>query len=153
MGIWSGTKKVLGHVIDIRVDRWMDFETIKAIHKIYVKQIKNLLTSQRAKRVESFEAAVERLNLSEKELSRQAIHYRWMAYFFLLISIALFIYALTTLYFRNWMGFVMNLALILYSISSAFRYHFWYFQIMEKKLGCTPLDWYKFAPWNKRKTP
>ena len=96
---------------------------------------------------------MDRLEISPEELKQQATRYLLMSYFFLMIAAAIFVYGLVTIYFRNWMGVCMNIGIFLYTLSLVFRYHFWYFQITQKKLGCTLSDWYQFALGKKRNIP
>jgi len=42
----------------------------------------------------------------------------------------------------------MVVALTLYVLTQAFRYHFWLFQLRNRKLGCTLSEW-----WNARVKP
>jgi len=42
---------------------------------------------------------------------------------------------------RTVSGFLIGLAVAGLFASQAFRYHFWYFQIQQRKLGCTLEDW------------
>ena len=55
---------------------------------------------------------------------------------------AIFLYFLYLSVFRhNLMGACMTFSLTLYGLSQAMRYHFWYFQIQSRKLGCTFQEW------------
>lgn len=151
MGFWKGTKKVIGHVVDVRVDRWIDFETFKESTLYFSSQLKNLFTIKKAENPESFENAVDRMALSPEVLAKQSQRFLKLCLFFLLMTAALIIYAIVLLNIKNWMGGIICLSLSLYALSLAFRFHFWHFQISQKKLGCNIREWCRVMSPIKRK--
>ena len=143
MGLWKGTKKVLGLAFNFRVDQWAGLPWIKSNHAFYMSQVRSLFKIQRAQRSEEFEDALSRFTITPEELELQANRYLLLTYLFVMMAIGLLIYAIITALLGNWMGATICVALIIYSLTLAFRYHFWRFQISQKKLGCTIPEWYR----------
>lgn len=151
MGLWKGTKTVIGHMVDVRVDRWIDFATLKKSTLYFWHQLNNLFTIKKAEHPESFKNAVDRMALTPEALAKQSKRFLKLSLFFLFMTAALIIYAIILLNLKNWMGVGICLSLSLYALSLAFRFHFWYFQISQKKLGCSVSEWYKIMSPLKRK--
>lgn len=135
MGLWKGVKKVIGHMVDVRVDRWVDFTSVKNSTYYYWKQSKKLFTIQQIEHGESFEEAIDRMALSPEALTAQSQNFLRLSFFFLLMTIALVIYAIILYHLNNWVGAIITFSLSLYALSLAFRFHFWHVQISTRKLG------------------
>jgi intracellular multiplication protein IcmV len=153
MGLWKGTKKVIGHVVDVRVDRWIDFTSLKNSTRYFWAHFNTLFSIKKAENPENFEEAINRMGLSPEDLAKQSHHFLMLSFFFLLMTIALLTYAIVLYKLTNWMGTVICLSLSLYALSLAFRFHFWHFQISQKKLGCNLWEWCKLTLPIKRKNP
>lgn len=143
MGFFKTTRKVLGRAIDIRFDRWIDLDSIKKNSNYFWDRTKHLFKAEVASREETFEEAVERLALTPEQLVLQATRYRYLALFFLVITMLLGAYGLFLAYQGNWMGTVISFSLGSYALALAFRFHFWNFQISAQKLGCSLEEWYQ----------
>jgi intracellular multiplication protein IcmV len=144
MGLWRATKKTLGHAVDLRFDRWLDLASLGATTRYIWQQVKYLFVSKPlVEHPETFEEAIDRLELSPEALSQQSQAFKFLALFFLSAALALLCYAFFVLYLGNWMGAIISFSLAIYAGSLAFRFHFWYFQITEKKLGCNIREWIK----------
>ena len=102
MGFWNATGKALGHIVDLRVDRWIDYEGLKRSTVYIFSQTKKLFTPETTNKSESFEEAVDRLDLTPRALSEQSDRYNYIAIFFLIITAALLAYALLTALLGNW---------------------------------------------------
>lgn len=150
MGLWKKTTSLLGHVVDFRVDRWVDLSYLKKSSAYYVEESKRLFTAQQPQQEEEFEEAVLRLALSPEDLSQQSKRYAYMAVLFIAIGALIFSYALLLVFLKNWMGSIICFALTLYALTLAFRSHFWHFQMSQKKLGCSVSEWFKSLIKGKR---
>lgn len=90
---------------------------------------------------ESFEQAVNRLGLTEKDLiSRQQGYFRnfWLM---LLLALLLAIYCVYNFYIFNFYAGFISMFMMLAAFSTSIFMHFWYFQIKKRKLGCTIKEW------------
>ena len=151
MGLWKGTKKVVGHVVDVRVDRWVDFTSLQNSTCYFWERAKSLFSIKTAEHPESFEEAIDRMALSPETIVKQSERFLRLALFFVLMTMALVIYAIVLYRLKNWTGMGICLSLSLYALSLAFRFHFWHFQISQKKLGCDVWEWCRLILPRKRK--
>ncbi len=136
----------VGTIKDIfNVRLWMGTDRIQSYWQFIVSSIKNMLVPRQKVEGETFEEAKIRMNLSDDELLiRQRALFRLSL---LMVVICLFLgaYALYQLFYGSIPGFVLTLSIMCVSAVTGFRYHFWYFQIKEKKLGCSVREWFKFG--------
>lgn len=143
MGFWRGIGKVAGQIVDIRADRWMGLKSLKNNAFFFLDQAKQLFHMQEATRSETFEEAVERLELTPEMLQLQSKRFTVLTVLFLGAAFLVGLYSIFLLFHNNWMGAFISLSLMIYALSCAFRFHFWRFQIQQKKLGCTVREWFK----------
>lgn len=139
----SGSRivKVIKRVINIRT--WSDWDRIKSFTSYLVNGFKRLFVPQKAVTTESFEAAMARMNISEADLnSKQKALYR-LSQVMISTAILLFVYAGYQVFYGSLKATVVSLVVTMIALVLAFRYHFWYFQIKHRKLGCSFLEWYR----------
>jgi intracellular multiplication protein IcmV len=141
MKLWKKTTKVLGFVVNFRVDQWLDLPGIKNTTRYFWQQGKDLCKIPQPQRSESFEEAVVRLGLTPELLNLQKKRYFSLFLFFIVFAVGLLAYTAFLVIAGNKMGALVSFSLILYTLSLAFRHHFWYFQISRKKLGCGIQEW------------
>lgn len=152
MGLWKGTKKVVGHMVDVRVDHWLDFISLKNSTRYYWKLTEKLFSIQQNQHAETFEEAVDRMALSKNALIKQSQYFLKLSFFFLFMTLSLVVYSIILYRLNNGVGAAISLSLSLYALSLAFRFHFWHVQISKEKLGFHLLDYAKLIlPINKRK--
>lgn len=144
MGFFGGFKKVASHIIDLRIDRWSDLKGNKDTAAYFFNLVRKLLKPEPPTPLEDFERVVEEQALTEAALHDKSEKYKALAMLFVLVAGLLFVYTLVLWYLDNLMGMCMSAALILYALSQAFRFHFWYFQIQQRKLGCSLGEWFRF---------
>jgi len=101
-----------------------------------------LLTPMKSEHNETFEEAATRLRLTEAQLETQQKDYFWQSMLFFGISLALILFSLYRLYLLEIVAGLLGLFLSGVSLSYAFRANFWYFQIKNRKLGCTFAEWW-----------
>lgn len=142
MGFWRGTGKVMGQIVDVRVDKWVGVDAIKENTNTLVKWIRSIFRIQEASREETFEAAMERLNLSNEMIEQRRRQYSILVYVFLALSSIIFAYGIYLAYEHSWSAASLSMALVIYSLSQAFRYDFWVYQFTKKKLGCSIKEWW-----------
>ena len=137
----SRTVNIITSIFNIR--DWVDFNRLKSFTGYLANLFKNLFIPQKKIAGESFEDALARLNIGEKDLkNRESALYRLSL---VMTGAALFIlaYAIYHLVYGNFKATLVSLVVMLIALALAFRYHFWYFQIKERKLGCTIKEWFK----------
>lgn len=142
MGLLSKTKKATSYLVNFRVSEWLDYAHLSKSANYILSQAKGLFTLKQTEQPETFKQAVLRFELSDVELSTQLKQLQRLTKLFLTLAALLFGYFLFLIILKhNYMGACMTFALMLYSLSLAFRYHFWRFQIQQKRLGCTLKEW------------
>ncbi|STX40969.1 intracellular multiplication protein IcmV [Legionella donaldsonii] len=122
---------------------WLDFDRLKSFTMYLANGFKRMFVPQQNAKGESFENAMARLNLSEKDLiAKQSALHRLSI---LMCGAALFIfaYAVYHLFYGSYRAVIVSLVIMMIALVLAFRYHFWYFQIKERKLGCSISEWYR----------
>jgi intracellular multiplication protein IcmV len=134
-------RNVISNVFNVK--SWIDFERIKSFTLYLTNGAKTMFVPQKKVAGESFEEAIAKFKVSEEDLyKKQTALYRLSL---LMSGAALFIfaYAVYHIFYGNFKAALVSLVLTLLALVFAFRYHFWYFQIKKRKLGCTIKEWYK----------
>ncbi len=150
MGFFSGFRKFASQIVDVRVDRWMNFQGNKDNAAYLFNLAKGLFKRSPPAKLEAFEQVVETQALSNADLHEKSEKYKALALLFVFFAILLLIYTTVLICLGNFMGTCISAALVIYALSQAFRFHFWYFQISQRKLGCSLSEWYRFVSDFKR---
>ena len=137
MGIWSGTKKVASHLVNLRVDKWISYTYLKDTLHFFLDLFKSLFKIEQAKIQESFEEATERLQLNSEDLIQRTKHFQRWTLVFLLLALSFLAYAIYIFRQHNLMGACMTLGLVLCASMQALKFHFWRYQIQKQRLGCS----------------
>ncbi|MGQ3892111.1 type IVB secretion system protein IcmV [Legionella sp. CNM-4043-24] len=128
------------------VRAWMDFDRIRSFTTYLGNGIRKMVVPEPVNVEDagnSFNEMVAAQNLSEKDLADRARGLYRLSMIMLVMASAVFVYALWHLVSGNWKATIVSLVVTSIGLVLAFRYHFWYFQIKERKLGCTFQEWYK----------
>lgn len=141
-GSIRGTGKVLGRIFDYRVDKWIGFDYLKGTFQKTYTIGKEVFTPEQAARQETFTEAVQRLQLSDKDIKKRSREFTGLMVFYLVLTFAILGYALHMAFQGAVLATLMSFSLSLYAASQCFRYHFWLFQIKHRKLGCSIQEWF-----------
>jgi intracellular multiplication protein IcmV len=141
MGLLNKTKKTV--ISTFPVDKWLDLDNLKNNAKFTTDAAKSLFTPKQATMPETFDSAVDRLDLSEKDIKQRQTEFLRLYWFFTGFCVLMFVYGLYLVSKSSVNGFCVTFALAIYLLTQAFKYHFWYFQIKNRKLGCTLKDWFQ----------
>lgn len=142
MGFWRGLGKVAGSVVDIRVDKWTSYSYLKDSSKNIKGIATDLFTIKTAARTETFEEAVIRMHLTEDDLVRRKKEFLSIAFLFVFLALGLLFYGLYWAMNLIISATLISFCLCAFCLSQAFRFHFWYFQVKNRKLGCTVQEWF-----------
>lgn len=121
---------------------WIGYDFLKDQNLDMFGIVKRLFYTAKPQREENFNQAMERLGLNEndlKEVQKDNYFYAWM--FLLLAGSSLFLSFYMLVQHGSLSGLILGLAVMILFLAQAFRYHFWYFQIKHRKLGCTFEEW------------
>ncbi|CDZ76559.1 hypothetical protein BN59_00833 [Legionella massiliensis] len=137
----SRTLSVFGRIFNVRA--WLDFDRMKSYSTYLGEGFKKMFVPQHKEAEETFEEAMVRMNLSEKDLQKRRKSLHRLSLFMCGAALLIFAYGIYHLFQSDYKATIISLAVMLIALALAFRYHFWYFQITERKLGCSLLEWYK----------
>ncbi|OGT42653.1 MAG: hypothetical protein A3F42_03865, partial [Gammaproteobacteria bacterium RIFCSPHIGHO2_12_FULL_37_34] len=122
---------------------WFGYDGFKEDTKTIWGIVIDLFSPPATAQEETFEEAMQRLELSESDLQSTARHYYFYILFFAILGTGILFYAFYLIFqyhlFWPWL-LAMSIAALFYVY--AFRYHFWIFQIKRRKLGCTFAEWW-----------
>lgn len=120
---------------------WMGKDQlVNSASDLYSKS-RSLFSIKQNSRYENFEDALHRMGITEKDLLMRAAEFRRSFVLFFVITICVISYAFYLLLNGNFFGFLISLGLAAVGAAMTFRYHFWLFQIQERRLGCTISEW------------
>jgi intracellular multiplication protein IcmV len=145
MGLWSSFKKGADFVFYIRPKQWFGWDFFKSSSLNTYNFLKNVYKIPKTiNKIENFEQAVNRHQLTEQQIEIIKNRFYFFSMFFLTCATGITIYACEGFWQHEIMRGIVSLSLVFFLAAQSFRYHFWYFQICEKKLGCTFHDWLSF---------
>ncbi len=136
----SRTWRIITRIFNFRY--WIDWDRVKSYYLVLKAAIKNIFIVQDYKASESFAEAKTRMQLSDSELQSRQKGLLRLSIIMLCMAILIFAYAIYQLYSFNFFAFFLSLVVMMLGMALAFRYHFWYFQIKERKLGCSISEWF-----------
>lgn len=125
----------------VNVSAWVGFHTLVNTTNDLVVKAKFYLLPQKADEQESFEEAKQRFNLDDAQLTEKAHDFLRIAIVCAMIAAFIFFYAVYLLFTGSFGSFILACVVSCLALATAFRYHFWFFQIKSKKLGCTFQEW------------
>jgi len=149
MGIGSYFKRTVK--ANTNVTGWVSWNAIRNNANVvgrFIRDIKAPKTSPKTN--ESFEEAIKRYGLSEQDLRARMRSYFRVAILCVALGVLAFLWMIY-LFIKEMIfpGFVA-LALASLMFSYGFREHFQYFQIQQRRLGCTVREWFSSFISRKR---
>lgn len=139
MSFFGGIKKIIKPAVD--VPKWVDYRQLVKNNRSIFGFVKKFFIPDQAKTQESFEEAMLRLKLTPADLiqrSKEFTRLMWIWIVLFLLTMSYSIYLLHGHFFR---GFFPGFAISVIILTQIFRYHFWLFQIKQRRLGCSFRDW------------
>lgn len=145
----STIKKVLVSIINI--PQWFDWGRVKSFtlflgdlfKRLFVLQTDSSNAADTTPATDSFAVAQEKLRLTDADLLlRQKALFR-LSMLMLCIASGILIYSGYNFFHGAIKAGFISLVVMMVALALAFRYHFWCFQIKNRKLGCTLQQWFK----------
>jgi len=144
MGLKNAMKK--GFFSGLNPFRWVGMEQIKgngqAIGDITKKLFDSSGNSKKRNPPKTFDEAMQRYGLSEADLQKRMRSSLRLAYFCLGFSALLIIYTIYLFFSHLVLSGFVTIILTLLLWAYAFREHFNYFQMKQRRLGCTFNEWF-----------
>lgn len=129
---------------------WLGYSELKNYNRIIWSNLKELATPAKPGRTESFEEAMQRLNVTETDIQKTSENYLFYAIIFVgIAALAFAVGFILLIRYHTFSGFILAIACTAILLAFAFRFHFWHFQIKQRKLGCTFDEWWKGAVTSK----
>ena len=126
---------------------WLDTESLIAYNTTIWGSIRGLFRAPAAEKKETFAEAAARLHLTEEDIVRIQNNYLIYALIFIVLGVVLFLFSLYLAFYHNtFHGWLLALVAAGLAGAQAFRFHFWYFQVKFRKLGCTFEEWKRGKP-------
>ena len=135
---------VIKSVFNVR--QWSDYDRLKAFTTYIGETIKTVFVPTKIVPVDttvSFENAKIENNLTDEGLNKRKNALLRLSLLMCCLGILILGYAIYQASFGTWKAAMVSMVISMIGFVLAFRYHFWYFQIKERKLGCTFKEWYQ----------
>lgn len=133
------------------VRTWVDWDRTKTAAGYLKHSINIFFFIQPKEKAEPFDEAMVRFNLTEDELLNQKKGLYRLSLIMVGVAFLLFLYAISQFVYGSWMSIVLSFVLVSLALVFAFRYHFWYFQIEQRRLGFTLSEWFNQGLLGRRK--
>ena len=125
---------------------WMDYEQVKNSTNYLTNGISKMFTLQeKVQNIETFDETIARLNMDEDQLLKQKKSLFRLAILMIFLSAFVFIYAMYLIYSGSFHAAGASLVVFLVLLSLSFRYHFWYYQLSVRRLGCGLREWFMYG--------
>lgn len=141
MGFFQRAKKTVKPFIDI--PRWIDAKALLQNGKTIVELAQKMFIPAKATHTETFEEAIRRFNLTEERIQQRIKQFKLYTSIFFGCALLLLGYLIYLLIVSAYMAFFATLGLMLLMLGQAFRYHFWVYQMTQRRLGCSFSEWFK----------
>ena len=126
---------------DVRA--WVGWDGISQGGKTIKSMASSFFVPEEAIREESFEEALERLQLTEADIVKQEKNFQRLFLIFFGATVGIFIYAFSMLMLHAYVASLASFGLTAFLLAQTFRYHFWWFQMKHRKLGCSLKEWFR----------
>lgn len=133
------------------VRRWTSYDYLKNSAKDIYANGKEVFKGPKISKPETFSEAADRLGLSKEDLQERYNSCKTTFLMFFALTVALALYTLYLLFTGIFLGAVLTFSLTTLVGIHAFKYHFWMFQIKNKKLGCSLNEWRSGKTNNNKK--
>ncbi len=141
-----GFKKVVkkGFFSGFNAKRWVGMDQIKrsggTVKDLYADLYKK--KGDEVPRKETFEECVQRYGLSEKDIQKKMKIFQLLAVGFFIGSFFVFAYTVFLFSTGMFLAGMVSLMLTFLLWAYAFREHFNYYQMKQRRLGCTVQEWF-----------
>ncbi len=127
----------------INVREWADVARLKSFTVYLKSMVIRLFIPQQHTVTESFAEAIAKLKLSERDLELKKNALYRLTWLMLVFAMGILCYVAYSIYYSAITAALISLVLFMVALVLAFRYHFWYFQMKKRKLGCSFSEWFK----------
>lgn len=123
------------------VTEWMGLDDVFTRLRLLPSLFHGLTTVKKSLHKETFEEAVVRLNLSNKDIIAKQKSFFNAAIVFFICGICTVAYSISFFYSHQWQGCMLAIMVSMIFFAHAFQTHFWYTQMRQRRLGLTVREW------------
>ncbi len=136
-------KSYIASMFDIR--GWADWDRLRGTSNYFLSVFRRLFIIRRVNpsEIKSFEEVLKEQGLTEETLQARAKGLKRLCIFMLIFTGCFYLYGMYELFYGGFLSVMLSLVLMFISLALSFRYHFWYYQIESRKLGCSLAEWFK----------
>lgn len=125
---------------------WGSYDEVSSATKTTFGLFKRLFSRfSREVRRETYDEAISRLGLTDKQIEARRKTFFYSALVYLLFAFGFFVYFAYLLFNLHLLSAFLTFLLVVLMLLTGYREHFWYMQMKKKKLGCNFKDWLEFA--------
>jgi intracellular multiplication protein IcmV len=139
MKITRAIKRTVKPFVDVKT--WVGYDQAKQNASSIIELFKGLFKKSESPAKETFEEAVQRLGLTEESLEERKKNFIFLTLFYFCIALGLLAYAIYLGFQGSYHGAIACFSIMFIAWAQTFRYHFWLFQLKQRKLGCTFQEW------------
>lgn len=142
-GSKSRVKRLFNRYFDYK--SWADWNRSRDITNYFISLFKKFFILQKKNKddIKSFDEVMSELNLTEQDIELKIKSLRRMYRLMLSIAFIFYIYSMYHMLYGGFLAAMLSFVIMLVCVALAFRYHFWYFQIKRRKLGCSFKEWFR----------
>ena len=141
--IRSAIKGLLKPLLDIR--KTTNYDRAENTAKSIKEEVERLFTLQEKGKAEEFTAVMKRYQLTDEDIQMRQKGYFYMALFLIIAAFCVISYGVYLFTDAHWRGGIVSIGVAMAISGFAFRYHFWAFQLKNRKLGYTFGEWLRQA--------
>lgn len=135
-------RSFLGSLYDVKA--WLGYKHIASGASIISSTTRTIINTKDSAKLlpEEFGDAITRLQLSDAELAEMQAGYLRNCMIFFIIGLLFAGYSVYRLYNAQFLSGLISIFLTTLTFIFSLASHFWYFQIKNRKLGCSLKEWY-----------
>lgn len=124
--------------------QWMNYDNVKESGENVTDMAKDLIKIRKSSRTETFDEAIQRLNLTEQDVEDKKSSLLLTSRIYFAIGVGLFLYTLFNVFAASVYGAIISGIMTFLALVLAYRDSFYYFQMKQKRLGCSFKEWLAF---------
>ena len=129
---------------------WLGLDILIDITFRLINMTRDLILLPTPKEKDSFEQVQAKLGLNSADILIRQNRLAALSLFMLFLAAAMFVYLIYQCRYGSYRGIIITTALVSMILGFAFRYHFWYMQFREKKLGLTLNEWFHYTVYGRK---
>ena len=137
-------KKFFKSFVDVK--KWAAYDEVSShVKTTFGLFCKLFHPEKKIVRRETYEESIARLGLTEEQLANRKKVFLYSAFTYFIFAIGVLVYLIYLLMHKRLFASFFSFILVTLFFLTAYREHFWYMQMQQKKLGCNFYDWVNFV--------